>query len=188
MKPPLYDGLRAYPNADCSNRRELASIPFSVNRESLVYASGEVAYNVNGTDGNQAIVQMQLRNGSDTVTLASGGFTESRSVGDHDTGSLSCTASPEGTRATFRAARDRGPLAPTESPPDNEPPAGLTGRQSEIAVLVARGLTNRQIASELSLSEHTVANHVARTMRKLGLSSGSQLAAWATEQQPPSSY
>jgi DNA-binding NarL/FixJ family response regulator len=67
-------------------------------------------------------------------------------------------------------------------------PVTLTRREEEVATLVARGLTNRQIASELSISEHTVANHVARAMRKLGLSSRSQLAAWVAErQQPPSS-
>ena len=57
----------------------------------------------------------------------------------------------------------------------------LTRREGEVAVLVARGLTNRQIAQELSISEHTVATHVGKTMRKLGLSSRSRLAAWTAE-------
>jgi DNA-binding NarL/FixJ family response regulator len=68
-----------------------------------------------------------------------------------------------------------------------EPPGGLTRRQREVAALVARGLTNRQIAAELSISEHTVATHVGKIMRKLGLSSRSQLAAWVTEQGLPTS-
>jgi predicted ATPase/DNA-binding SARP family transcriptional activator/DNA-binding NarL/FixJ family response regulator len=67
-----------------------------------------------------------------------------------------------------------------------EAPGGLTSREREVATLVARGLTNRQMASELSISEHTVATHVGKIMRKLGLSSRSQLATWVTEQGRPS--
>jgi ATP/maltotriose-dependent transcriptional regulator MalT len=58
----------------------------------------------------------------------------------------------------------------------------LTRREMEVAILISRGLTNRQIASELSISEHTVANHVARILHKLGLSSRSQITAWVVEQ------
>jgi DNA-binding CsgD family transcriptional regulator len=46
---------------------------------------------------------------------------------------------------------------------------------------VAQRLTNRQIASELSISEHTAATHVRRILKKLGLNSRSQLTAWVTE-------
>jgi DNA-binding CsgD family transcriptional regulator len=48
----------------------------------------------------------------------------------------------------------------------------------EIAALVAQGLTNRQIASELSISEHTVATHVGKILKKVDLHSRSQLTAW----------
>jgi predicted ATPase/DNA-binding SARP family transcriptional activator/DNA-binding CsgD family transcriptional regulator len=80
----------------------------------------------------------------------------------------------------------------TAVPVPEKPPAGtqrlfLTRRQREVASLVARGLTNRQIGTELSISEHTVANHVAKILRKLGLDSRSQIAAWVTEQGRPSS-
>jgi predicted ATPase/DNA-binding SARP family transcriptional activator/DNA-binding CsgD family transcriptional regulator len=57
----------------------------------------------------------------------------------------------------------------------------LTRRQREIALLVARGLSNRQIASELTISENTVANHVAGIARKLQAPSRSRIAAWVTE-------
>ena len=60
----------------------------------------------------------------------------------------------------------------------------LTRREREVAALVARGLTNRQIASALHLSERTIENHVSRILRKLGLASRAQVAAWATEQRP----
>ncbi len=58
----------------------------------------------------------------------------------------------------------------------------LSHREREVADLVARGLTNRQVASELSISEHTVANHLAKILRKLGFHSRSQLTAWVVEQ------
>jgi DNA-binding CsgD family transcriptional regulator/tetratricopeptide (TPR) repeat protein len=57
-------------------------------------------------------------------------------------------------------------------------PAGLTPREEEVAILVARGLTNREIASELSISEHTVATHVTKILKRLGLTSRSRLSAW----------
>ena len=71
--------------------------------------------------------------------------------------------------------------------PERPPAAGrtsdpLTRREREVAALVARGLTNRQIASELHLSERTVENHVSKILRKLGLVSRARVATWATEQ------
>jgi DNA-binding CsgD family transcriptional regulator len=63
-----------------------------------------------------------------------------------------------------------------ESPPGKLPSA-LTRREKEVASLAAQGLTNRQIAVQLSISEHTVANHIAKILRKLQLSSRTQIAA-----------
>jgi predicted ATPase/DNA-binding SARP family transcriptional activator/DNA-binding CsgD family transcriptional regulator len=57
----------------------------------------------------------------------------------------------------------------------------LTAREREVTVLVARGLTNRQISSRLCISERTAGNHVGRVLGKLGLRSRAQIAAWATE-------
>ena len=58
----------------------------------------------------------------------------------------------------------------------------LTRREREVAALVARGFTNRQIASELHLSGRTIENHIANIKRKLGRSSRTEIAAWATQQ------
>jgi DNA-binding CsgD family transcriptional regulator len=52
----------------------------------------------------------------------------------------------------------------------------LTGRQLEVALLASEGLTNRQIASELSISEHTVAAHLRKILKKLGLRSRAQIS------------
>jgi non-specific serine/threonine protein kinase len=61
----------------------------------------------------------------------------------------------------------------------------LTRREEEVAALVARGLTNRQVAIKLSISENTVANHIAKILRKLGLDSRSQITAWVVERRTP---
>jgi DNA-binding NarL/FixJ family response regulator len=74
-----------------------------------------------------------------------------------------------------------------QQPPPNDPTERLTRREREVALLVAEGLTNRQIATELSVSTNTANNHVARILRKLGLRSRAQIAAWVTERRSPSS-
>ena len=59
----------------------------------------------------------------------------------------------------------------------------LTHREEEVVVLVARGLTNRQISRELGISERTAGNHIAKIFKKLGLHSRTQIASWASETQ-----
>jgi predicted ATPase/DNA-binding SARP family transcriptional activator/DNA-binding CsgD family transcriptional regulator len=67
---------------------------------------------------------------------------------------------------------------PEQQPPQvDEPTERLTAREQEVVLLVARGLTNRQIAQELSISEHTVANHVRKILKKLGLRSRAQISS-----------
>jgi ATP/maltotriose-dependent transcriptional regulator MalT len=57
--------------------------------------------------------------------------------------------------------------------------SGLTTREVEVLAVVATGRTNRAIASELSISEKTVATHVSSILTKLGLSSRSAATAYA---------
>ncbi len=64
--------------------------------------------------------------------------------------------------------------------------AGLTRREAQVATLVARGLSNRQIAAELFLSVRTVEVHVDHVLSKLGFRSRTQLAVWAHEDCSPS--
>jgi predicted ATPase/DNA-binding CsgD family transcriptional regulator len=54
----------------------------------------------------------------------------------------------------------------------------LTPREHEVAVLVSRGLTNRQIAAELVIAEGTAANHVKHILTRHGFDSRVQIAAW----------
>ncbi|MBV2365824.1 tetratricopeptide repeat protein [Streptomonospora nanhaiensis] len=60
-------------------------------------------------------------------------------------------------------------------------PALLTPREREIAVLVGEGMSNRQIARHLTISQATVARHIANIFRKLLITSRAQLADWAAE-------
>jgi DNA-binding CsgD family transcriptional regulator len=55
----------------------------------------------------------------------------------------------------------------------------LSAREQEVAVLLAQGLSNRQIAAELVISTHTTQRHVENILDKLGFSSRTQVAAWA---------
>jgi DNA-binding CsgD family transcriptional regulator len=57
----------------------------------------------------------------------------------------------------------------------------LSEREQEVVRLVVKGLTNREIAEELFLSEKTVENHVGRILDKLDLRSRTTLAAYAVE-------
>ena len=58
-------------------------------------------------------------------------------------------------------------------------PGGLTEREADVLRLVATGLTNRDIAAKLFLSDKTVARHLANIYAKLDLSSRTAAAAYA---------
>jgi predicted ATPase/DNA-binding CsgD family transcriptional regulator len=60
-------------------------------------------------------------------------------------------------------------------------PAGLSGRELEVAGLVAAGLANKAIAARLHLSVRTVESHVRHALAKLGLDNRTQLATWARD-------
>jgi DNA-binding NarL/FixJ family response regulator len=64
-------------------------------------------------------------------------------------------------------AKDRPPGSRTGRP-------DLTLRQQQLVTLVAKGLTNKQIASQLNLSEFTVKNHARRTMKRVDAGSRTQ--------------
>jgi pimeloyl-ACP methyl ester carboxylesterase/DNA-binding CsgD family transcriptional regulator len=86
----------------------------------------------------------------------------------------------------FRVARPSAPAASdgTAPVPTNgrgDDPSRISRREREVAVLLARGLTNRQIAEDLAISVATVERHVANLFNKLGHRSRAQVAAWAVE-------
>lgn len=102
-------------------------------------------------------------------------------MGDRDTADLEL----EGARQVLAGL---GALAELERlqlrfQPPVAPPAsgGLTGRERQVLALVATGKTNRAIASELTISEKTVARHLSNIFTKLGLSSRAAATAYAYE-------
>jgi DNA-binding CsgD family transcriptional regulator len=74
-----------------------------------------------------------------------------------------------------RAAALARRLEGASTRPDGE----LTGREREVAALLADGLTNGQLAERLFISPKTAAVHVSNILAKLGLSSRAEIAAWA---------
>jgi predicted ATPase/DNA-binding CsgD family transcriptional regulator len=95
-------------------------------------------------------------------------------------------AAPIAPFAPFAPAEPQAPAAGVPDPAGPGPAAGalLTSRELQIAQLVARGLSNRGIADELTISPATAARHVANIFGKLGFTSRSQVAAWVAEHYP----
>jgi DNA-binding CsgD family transcriptional regulator len=75
-----------------------------------------------------------------------------------------------------------GPIATGPALAPAGPATALTQREHEVVALLAAGLSNRDIAAKLLISPATAARHVANILAKLGFSSRSQVAAWATAQ------
>jgi DNA-binding CsgD family transcriptional regulator len=101
-----------------------------------------------------------------------------RALGDDDAVALEADAA----RETFVALGARADLEQLEDlfgPPIES--HGLTARELEVLRLVAEGRSNREIAHELVISEHTVARHVQNILTKLRLSSRTAATAFAFE-------
>ncbi len=75
-----------------------------------------------------------------------------------------------------RTARGRGA--------EQEPWHPLTTREFEVARKIAEGLTNAELADELSISPKTASSHVEHILAKLGVSRRAEIAAWATSVAP----
>jgi DNA-binding NarL/FixJ family response regulator len=104
---------------------------------------------------------------------------------------LACRELGDGASAELEFQAARGALEELGALPDLERlarlaglqrPGGLSRRESEVLVLVAAGKTNRAVASELFVSEKTVARHVSNIFTKLGLSSRAEATAYAYRQ------
>jgi len=83
-------------------------------------------------------------------------------------------------------AVDLDPTKPPARPTESEAVAGTTAggsvlspRETEVATLIAQGLSIREVAARLVITEKTAANHVEHIMAKLNLRSRAQIAVWA---------
>jgi two-component system, NarL family, response regulator LiaR len=66
------------------------------------------------------------------------------------------------------SGRDAEPASPFAPNTDQQQSLGITDRELEILTLIARGLSNREIATQLFVSENTVKTHCSRAFGKLG--------------------
>lgn len=100
-----------------------------------------------------------------------------RELGDDDAAALELDAA----RETFRQLGAAPDVARVDSltAGARAHDHGLTGRELEVLRLVAAGRTNREIAGELVISEHTVARHLQNTYAKLGVSSRTAASSFA---------
>ncbi len=101
-----------------------------------------------------------------------------RALGDEDGAALELAAA----RAIFERLGAAPELARIDSLTQREPSNaahGLTARERQVLRLIACGKTNRAIATELRISEKTVARHVSNIFGKLGLSTRAAAAAYA---------
>jgi DNA-binding NarL/FixJ family response regulator len=101
---------------------------------------------------------------------------------------VACRELGDGASAELEFEAARGALEELGARPDLERlarlagsprPGGLSRRESEVLTLVAAGKTNRAIATELFISEKTVARHVSNIFTKLALSSRAEATAYA---------
>lgn len=96
-------------------------------------------------------------------------------LGDADTARMDL----DGARAVFKQLGAAPDLRALESRP--RPTSGLSARETEVLRLIAAGKSNRGIATQLVISEKTVARHVSNIFTKLGLSSRAAATAYAYE-------
>jgi DNA-binding NarL/FixJ family response regulator len=88
-----------------------------------------------------------------------------------------------GSGLLFPAPLPAAPILALPAPIEGAigPGGALTRKELEIAELVSEGLTNREIADRLVISERTVDNHVQHILTKLDFHRRSQIAAWWAE-------
>jgi len=140
-------------------------------RESLGHASGI------GPRVEEVLEFARARLG---VSAAAALFAEGREMSPEDAAGFALGSGQE--------QPSPGPAEPAWTDParpgTHRPPNPLTKREHEIVLLIAQGLSNRQIADELVISPATAARHVANILAKLGFTSRTQVASWATRHDP----
>lgn len=96
-------------------------------------------------------------------------------LGDHDAAAMESRAGD----ATLDLLARRGDEMSADEARSADPPNGLTRRELDVLLMLAKGMTNRVIAQELFISEKTVASHVSHIFTKLAVTSRSAATAYA---------
>ncbi len=131
---------------------------------------------------------LQLFGSKDLIALREQ-FTEQahRALGDRAFEAALARGSELALDKALAFALDERPAA--AATPSRGAGSALTRREKEIADLVARGMSNKEIAAALVISLRTAEGHVEHILAKLGFTSRAQIAAWGAEQRvhtPPS--
>jgi predicted ATPase/DNA-binding CsgD family transcriptional regulator len=134
--------------------------------EALLAAADTVVWPVNRAEVERNVAHVQDQLDQETFTLA---WSAGRAI------------SPEQAVTEALAEEEAVGSSPASAPAQSEqaPWAVLTPREREVAALVAHGLTNRQIAERLVITEGTARLHVKHILHKLDCTSRAQIAVWA---------
>jgi DNA-binding CsgD family transcriptional regulator len=103
---------------------------------------------------------------------AEAAFATARSIVDE----IALKISDEAQRALF--LREADALFPSRGATSQRDRGTLTRRELEVAVLIARGHSNREIAQSLSIGERTVESHVTNILSRLGFTNRAEIAVW----------
>ena len=174
--PILYEQLRPYADrwlsGDAYNPNEgpvslylgmLAALREDWAAASAHLTSALAACRAMGSEPYEAITRFHLGR----LLLAQGGAGHAQAATEHLDAALSTARRLGMAPLSTAAAAIRRSGRPT-----------ISSREEQVAALVAEGLSNRQIATRLHLSERTAENHVAHILTKLGFDSRSRIAAW----------
>jgi DNA-binding NarL/FixJ family response regulator len=164
--------------------RSLRGIAVLVGTEPLL-ASSELAEGaIAAADGDHQRARTLLEDAVDRFERLGAPF-EAAEARIELAASLAALGRTEAAEREAADARDRllelgaGPEAEQAGRLLRSEPGPLTPREREVLALLAEGLTNRQIADRLVVSEHTVHRHVTNLLRKLDLPSRTAAAAYA---------
>jgi non-specific serine/threonine protein kinase len=80
----------------------------------------------------------------------------------------------------FALGESSGDAAPAPNTPTGPDRELLSKREWQVAELVAQGMSNKDIATELVISQRTAEGHVQKILRKLGFRSRTQIVSWAS--------
>ena len=86
---------------------------------------------------------------------------------------------PDIAQRLMSAVAGNPPAQPAKADPLSKDLQGLTEREREVLDLIARGLSNREIAEKMVISEKTVKTHVSNLLGRLGLEDRTRAAIWA---------
>jgi len=191
LRPAYVEIMLAIDDVDAaaSASRELSDIADEQGSDAIVAMASHARGAVSLVEGDAETALVELRRAAQVWQELGALHTSARArvlvaqacrlLGDEDTAALELG----GVRDIFSELGARPDLAALDflMHEDDADGHGLSAREREVLRLVATGRSNREIASALVLSEHTVARHLQNIYAKLGVSSRTAAGAFAHE-------